>query len=374
MIFCIITHVDHYQQYTDFYAYAPYVREMNIWLKYTDKVIVVAPLDKKNKSAIDIAYQHNSVSFWRVSDFNITSLGNLFKALIRVPKILVLIYKAMNQADHIHLRCPGNMGLLGCLVQILFPHKKKTAKYAGNWDPNAKQPLSYRLQRWLLSNTFLTRNMQVLVYGEWANQSKNVKPFFTATYTEKEKQPVLEADFDGVIRLLFVGALSKGKRPLYAVQLAEQLFEKGHAIELTLYGEGVERGVLEDYVVANNLGSFIRLMGNQNKEMVQDAYRKSHFLLLPSQSEGWPKVVAEAMFWGCVPVSSRVSCVANMLGNGTRGLLLKMDLETDVCMIENLVNNPVQYKERRDNAVVWSRMYTLDYFESEIEKLLKVCE
>lgn len=76
--------------------------------------------------------------------------------------------------------------MLGCLVQIFFPKKIKTAKYAGNWDPEAKQPLSYRIQRWVLSNTFLTRNIQVLVYGEWKQQTKNIKPFFTATYSKSE--------------------------------------------------------------------------------------------------------------------------------------------------------------------------------------------
>lgn len=374
MVFCIITHVNHYQEQNEFYAYAPYVREMNVWLKYVDKVIVVAPLDKENKSAIDIAYEHKSMGFWRVTDFNITNLRNLFKALLSVPKILVLIYKAMKQADHIHLRCPGNMGLLGCFVQILFPKKRKTAKYAGNWDPKAKQSFTYKLQRWILSNTFLTKNMQVLVYGEWENQTKNVKSFFTATYSEKDKKPVLEFDLLNTIRLLFVGTLSKGKRPLYAVQLAEQLFKKGYDVELTLYGEGVERVVLESYINANGLDSFVRLMGNQNKETVQDAYRQSHFLILPSQSEGWPKVVAEAMFWGCVPVSSRVSCVANMLENGGRGILLKMDLESDVVMVESLIQDGVRYNEKRDRAIAWSRTYTLDYFESEIEKLLKPCE
>jgi len=75
----------------------------------------------------------------------------------------------MVQADYIHLRCPGNMGL-EALVQMLFPNKPKTAKYAGNWNPKSKQPWSYRLQKWILSYTFLTQNMQVLVYGEWSNQ------------------------------------------------------------------------------------------------------------------------------------------------------------------------------------------------------------
>ena len=116
----------------------------------------------------------------------------------------------MRWADHIHLRCPGNVGLLGSLVQVFFPSKPKTAKYAGNWDPKAKQPLSYKIQKWLLSNTLLTKNMTVLVYGEWPNQTKNIKSFFTATYREADKKEIQIRKLEADIQFVFVGTLSVG--------------------------------------------------------------------------------------------------------------------------------------------------------------------
>ena len=47
-------------------------------------------------------------------------------------------------------------------------------------------------------------------------------------------------------------------------------------------------------------------------------------------SEGWPKVIAEGMFWGCLPIATRVSCVPNMLNNGKRGIILELTLQEDV--------------------------------------------
>ena len=187
MKFAIITHVQHIKGDNQYFGYAPYIREMNIWLKYVDEVIIVAPLVDRELNPIHEKYNHSHVNFRQVEEFDITSIANVFKTIARLPKIVTQVYKAMSQADHIHLRCPGNMGLIGAMVQILFPKKPKTAKYAGNWDPNAKQPFTYKLQRWILSNTFLTKNMQVLVYGEWKNSTKNIKPFFTATYSESDK-------------------------------------------------------------------------------------------------------------------------------------------------------------------------------------------
>ncbi len=388
MKFVIITHVQHIKNDSHYFGYAPYIREMNIWLQYVDEVIVVAPLVNKELNPIHEKYCHSKLRFLTVSEFNITSVANFFKALFKLPKVFSTVYLAMSQADHIHLRCPGNMGLIGALVQMLFPNKPKTAKYAGNWDPRAKQPITYKLQRWILSNTFLTKNMQVLVYGDWDNQTKNIKPFFTATYSESEvrgtKYGVRSEDeemgrrgdeesrsFRDGVKFLFVGTLSRGKQPLYAIQLVQELYEKGKKVTLELYGEGVLRKDLEYYIAQNNLETIVSLKGNQSKEAVLKAYQTSHFLILPSKSEGWPKVVAEAMFWGCVPIVSKVSCVPYMLDYGERGILLQENLDTDVSQINSLLLNDVSYQKMTHEGEDWSRQFTMDKFEAEIKKLLR---
>jgi glycosyltransferase involved in cell wall biosynthesis len=370
MKFAIITHVPHIQSQDQYFAYAPYVHEMNIWSKYSNELIIVAPIQKENKSPIDYFYCHNKIQFIPISKISLLGVKAILKAIFKTPKISWQIFKAMKQADHIHLRCPGNIGLLGCVVQILFPQKAKTAKYAGNWDPKAKQPWSYRFQKWILSNTFLTRNMQVLVYGEWEGATKNIKPFFTATYSEVDKVPIKQLDLKRKINFVFVGTLAKGKNPMYAIQLLETLYKKGYNVSLDLYGEGTERKGLENYIVSNNLGDFIKLNGNKNKETVAIAYKNSHFVLLPSKSEGWPKAIAEGMFWGCVPVATPVSCVPYMLDRGERGLLLQMNLEQDVQLLEKVMNNENDFEDRRNKASAWSRKYTLDIFENEIKKML----
>lgn len=371
MKFAIITHVIHGKELGNYYGYEPYVREMNLWIKNVSEVLVVAPLHTTPKSPIQEFYKHEKINFFPVANFDISSLKNSLHSLAVMPSIVWKIYQAMKKADHIHLRCPGNIGLLGCLVQILFPSKPKTAKYAGNWDSNAKQPLSYRIQKWILSNTVLTKNMQVLVYGEWKNSTKNIKPFFTASYFEKDKIEVKHRNLEGKISFLFVGTLSNGKQPLYAIQLVEKLYNNGNNIQLTLYGEGSERAMLESYIAENKLENVIFLKGNQNQEAIKKAYLENHFVVLPSLSEGWPKVVAEGMFWGCLPIASKVSCVPNMLENGKRGFLLDLKLNQDVQSIQSILKDNNLYQDKVNKAIQWSRQFTMDVFENEIKLLLK---
>lgn len=371
MKFAIITHVVHVHHTDNFFGYGPYVGEMNIWLKYVDEVIIVAPLKNKLPTKIDIPYQHSKIDFKKVPDFNFTNFKNSLISIFKLPIIFCRIFWAMKKADHIHLRCPGNIGLIGCIIQVLFPEKVKTAKYAGNWDPSSVQPYTYKIQKWILNNAFLTRNMTVLIYGDWKNQSQNIKPFFTATYLESEKEIVNKTNFDSVIKFIFVGSLVSGKNPMYAIKLIQKLIESRHKVSLDLYGEGNERDSLENYIRINNLENFVALYGNQNRETLKKAYQKSHFLILPSKSEGWPKAVAEGMFWGCVPLATQISCVPFMLDYGNRGVVLEMDLENDLAKIEKIIRTESVFFDKSKLATKWAQQYTTEIFEMEIKKLLK---
>lgn len=113
------------------------------------------------------------------------------------------------------------------------------------------------------------------------------------------------------------------------------------------------------------------MKGNQNQEIIKKALQKSHFVLLPSKSEGWPKAIAEGMFWGCIPVATKVSCVPFMLDDGNRGVLLEMDLKKDVEQIEKIIRDEKSFFTKSKLANEWSRKYTIDVFESQIENILK---
>lgn len=354
-----------------YYAYSPYIKELEIWAKHSDELAIASPIWETDKGLLISKSNFAIDAFFEIKEFNIKSFRSTIKALQYSLGNFYTIYRSMRWADHIHLRCPGNVALIGCIVQILFPSKPKTAKYAGNWDPTARQPISYRLQKWILSNTFLTKNMQVLVYGEWKNSSKNIKPFFTASYFEKDKIEVKPRELTDKISFVFVGTLANGKQPLYAIQLIEGLDKKGHNVQLSIYGEGNERTMLENYISKNKLESIVFLKGNQNQEIIKKAYCENHFVVLPSLSEGWPKVVAEGMFWGCLPIASRVSCVPNMLENGKRGILLDLKLDSDTEHIESILKDNKLYQDKVHEAIQWSRQFTMDFFEDEIKLLLK---
>ena len=371
MKFLIISHAALKKTPQGLYGYAPYIREMNLWFKHVREVNIISPLNLTPVSPIDMMLEHPKLKFTTVAAFSLTSPKEVVKTIFGLYSHLKIVYRAMKSADHIHLRCPGNMGLIGAIVQIVFPSKIKTAKYAGNWDWKSKQPWSYRFQQYVLRNTFLTKNISVLVYGEWPDRNKNILPFFTATYSEKNRIKIKKAKIEKGINLIYVGGLFSGKRPLLALQTLQLLLKENLRVNLTICGDGSERSLLEDFIVSHNLEKNTLLLGNVSGARVQKELQKAHFLLFASKSEGWPKVVAEAMWWGCIPITSAVSCVPQMVGEGLRGKLVEPNSDSMFTAILELINNEGCRKKMVANGIQWSHDFTLERLECEIKNLLK---
>lgn len=371
MTFVIVTHVVHKHFHGHFFAYGPYVREINLWLKHVKEVIIVAPIDDTEVPGhIDIEYNHNNITFLKIPQFDILSLKTIVRTVLLLPMIVIPVVRGMIQADHIHIRCPGNAGLIGCIVQIIFPFKRKTAKYAGNWDWRIQQPWSYRLQQKILRNTVLTRNMTALVYGDWPDKTRNIKPFFTASYSNKDQIPVSKRPLLDGLNLAYVGTLNKNKSPLTSLEVLRVLSSMGIKAYLTFCGEGPQRAILEQKISEYGLQEKARLLGNVDAETVKGILKQSHFLIFISRSEGWPKCVSEAMWWGCIPVTTPVSCVPWMLDKGARGELISGEVTGIISLIEGYIYDQNRFNIKSKKAMDWSRVYTLEKFESEIKKLV----
>lgn len=370
MKFAIFTLVEHIEKDQKLYGYAPYIREMDIWTNYVDEVIVVGPRSKSvTPTAIDLPYLHSNITYVAIPNFNFKSFFNILRILFLSPVILYKMLLVMRQADHLHFRCPSNVAALAAMVQVLFPSKKKTTKYAGNWDPKSKQPIGYRFQKWLLANTFLTKNMKVLVYGEWDSQSKNINPFISATYKDNEKLDFRKRDYTKELQFVFAGALVTGKRPLLTIKIIELLNKKGISSVLHIFGEGDLRPMLEKYIEEHKLEEVITLYGNQEKEVVRDRIKDAHFTILPSKSEGWPKAIAEGMFYGAIPISTKISCLEWMLDYGARGILIEPNEELAVNEIVKQLQNS-NLNLMANSALKWSQQYTLETLEEAIKQTI----
>jgi glycosyltransferase involved in cell wall biosynthesis len=142
-------------------------------------------------------------------------------------------------------------------------------------------------------------------------------PNFTEVAAEK---PGRSRAAGGRLELLFAGRLVPHKGVRHLVPVLAGLRARGVDARLTVLGEGPERAPLDAAVRDAGLASSVRLRGLVSPDEVRASMRSSDALFLPTQWEGLPLVVVEAMAEGAVPVVSQLPVMGDVVTHDKDGL------------------------------------------------------
>jgi glycosyltransferase involved in cell wall biosynthesis len=353
-------------------AYGPYAREIDIWADLFPQVIVAAPLRHEKPPPDCLPFSRKNIALspqlerggdtWQAKSLQILSL----------PALLLGLSAAMRRADAIQVRCPGNLGMLGVLLAPLFA-RYRVAKYAGQWNGYPGEPLSNRLQRSILSSAWW--KSPVLVYGHWPNQPRHIKPFFTSMMSEDQVSHALKvAETKGQVhdplRLLYAGRLAPVKHVEVLIAAAAVLRDQGFHAILKIVGDGPSRSRWERQVDALHLESIVHFEGAFPYDQALRWNEWADCLVLASRhSEGWPKVVAEAMCYGVIPIVISHGQMAEMVGG--RGFALKEGSAQEFAHAIMEVNAlGKDAKKVRDRAAHWAAQYSLPAMRRELRALL----
>jgi len=141
-------------------------------------------------------------------------------------------------------------------------------------------------------------------------------------------------DHDGAV-VLFVGRLVKGKRPEDAIAAVSRLSEELSA-KLFIIGDGPLRAELEKGTDRDT----VEFLGQVPYEKMPEIYRSGDVLVLPSQAEGLPRTVLEAMKSGVPVVVSELDQIVPVVGRG--GVTVSVgDIEGFTAGLESILTGSV---------------------------------
>jgi glycosyltransferase involved in cell wall biosynthesis len=141
-----------------------------------------------------------------------------------------------------------------------------------------------------------------------------------------------------------VGGLNENKGCLILLQALNEINLNHKSIALHIVGDGHLKTVLEE--LASKLEISVKFYGAIPKDEVTKIYEICHFIVLPSQSEGFPKVIGEGMNYGCVPIVSNVSCIGQYIEHSKNGFLIETISVSNVkeCLLLSLKLKNEDYK------------------------------
>jgi len=371
MKLAIISHTEHYiDSDGQIRGWGPTIREINHLAPHFEKIFHVAWLHKGVPPPSSLRYTSDNIEFIPIPP----SGGNNFIAKLSVlqtmPEVLKTVTKVISQVDYFQLRLPTGFGnYLLPWLSIFRPKAKLWVKYAGNWAQKNPPP-GYAFQKWFLKNNFLKCN--VTINGRWANQPEHCLSFENPCITEDErvegKKALKSKNYNGMLDFVFVGSLTEAKGVGLIIAAFKQLKNDPRVGILRLVGDGPERGKYEK--VASESGLNCRFYGFLPREEVNKVLSLSHVLLLPSASEGFPKVIAEGANYGCIPIVSDVSSIPQYVKDKFNGFVISsLDTEGLVQSIRELLEtDELVLKKIACNAYNMGEKFTYSYYLNRIKE------
>ena len=367
MKIAIISHTEHYKKNDGtIVGWGPTIKEINNLLKIADSIVHIAPLHKESAPDSALSYTSDRIKFVSLKKSGGKGIEKL-SILTRAPYNLVKIAKAIRDVDFVQFRAPTGMGIYVLPFLKLFTNKKYWVKYAGNWK-DSQMPLGNKLQKlWLKTCVSLQTN--ITVNGQWKNERKNVIPFENPCLSQADRnlgKELVEKKTQGdKVIFCFVGALNSHKGVDQILESFSRLNEDRIG-EIHFVGDGKEK---ERYLeLSKKIKNKTIFHGFLPKKEINRIYSKSHFIVLPSKSEGFPKVIAEAMNFGCLPIVSDVSCIGQYIKNDVNGFLLSSP--TSVILQKNILKSlnlsPVKYNKWICSNYNLAEKFTYEYYNERL--------
>jgi glycosyltransferase involved in cell wall biosynthesis len=155
---------------------------------------------------------------------------------------------------------------------------------------------------------------------------------------------------DAVV-LVFAARLVAVKRPLLVAEIMRRLAAIYPNIVCLVLGDGTERTTFEAFITQHQLDA-VRCLGTVRNEQVRKVLALADILLLPSQSEGLPLILYEALAMGVIPVAADVGGIRELVTPDCGYLIPHSQEEIDryVETIGRLIEHPDQAEAMRQQG------------------------
>ncbi len=366
----VVSAVIHHRWHGALHGYTPYVREIDAWSHLFDEVRIIGPVIDGPPPDDCAPFTSQNVTIAEVPATGGEGLAATAIQALQIPSLGRRLAAQMRWADAIQVRSPSNLGVLALPLAPLFA-RRLHCKYAGMWGAFEGEPWSSRFQRRVLVSSWW--HGPVSVYGPAPTDPPKVHDSFSTALTEAQlavPRPPDERPDGSPLRVLFVGRLSEAKNVDTVIRAIAKVRQGVDRCILEIIGSGPMRPALETLVDDLDLRHAVTFRGALPVDEVLSAYRRSDVLALVSESEGWPKVIVEAMAFGVVVIGNDRGMVPKIVADGRGFSIASGDAESLARVLLGLSRDPGAGRAVAEEAAAWARPFSLEQFADDLSALL----
>ncbi len=292
--------------------------EIDQWARYVDSVRLLTnfPPSFETAPASWGSYQADNIEVLEAQGaFSKQPLERL-RSLRRSARSLGRIAAGFRWADAVHVRGPCRNAFLATLVARAVP-RPIFFKWSAQWAGPKRWSMAARMQRRFVMNRGW--KIAATVYDHRLEDPPWVFVTDTTSLSEKQVRQALavrrEEPGGGPVELLWVGRFTPNKNVSELLLLIRDLANEcgKRRVVLHLVGDGPLREPLEELTRDLGLIHSVVFHGSLGWADLSRRYASARILLLPSGTEGFPKVVHESLLFGTPVVAYAVGAIPRML-------------------------------------------------------------
>jgi|WetSurMetagenome_2_1015567.scaffolds.fasta_scaffold01840_10 glycosyltransferase involved in cell wall biosynthesis len=189
--------------------------------------------------------------------------------------------------------------------------------------------------------------------------------------TKLEIEYLIEKKSFEKCKLLFSGVDWARKGGNIAVKIAEELIKSGINTELNVVGCNPEiSGSIPDFL---KIYGFISKSSTEGWKFIEKMYEETHFLLLPSRTEAYGLVFAEANSFGIPCIATKTGGITSIIKDNVNGKTFELDayISEYSNYIKSIFTNPDRYKKFcMDSYLEFKKRLNWDFAGESVKKLL----
>ena len=215
---------------------------------------------------------------------------------------------------------PGKVASLILGIPIVY-----TVNGCGSLDRKSRNIMAV-IEKWLL--TGIKYDQQISDsrhFLKYKNVNKNI--IIIPNGVDLQKFDQVKVKKNKLFTIIYVGRLAKIKGLIYLLKAIKLLKEKKSSFVLKIIGQGEEGQFLKGYTKKNNLGKWVKFLGEIKGERLIKEFISSHLFVLPSLAEGQPITLLEAWAAGLAVVATKVGSIPFYLNSGNGWLVKPTDVQ-----------------------------------------------
>ena len=207
----------------------------------------------------------------------------------------------------------------------------------------------------------------VKIFPEYKNKTviiNNSFDFEKIDMLSKESIDYIHEEFT----LLFAGRFDENKNPLFMIEVAKLLKEKGQKFRLLFIGKGNLETEMKEKIKIYQLEDYVKIIGFKSNPYPY--FKLTDIVVMSSRHEGFPTVLSEGLSLGKPFISTKVGGTDELSANGKYGFV-ENNIDQYVNCIIDLINDKKLYKKMSNNGLNYIRKFT---FENQIRKFETLME